>query len=218
MDGLEVHQYGSTSLSSSEPIFLIPDKLALRPLMYEAYADQGEASLPKTPLDTFLPQISLTVRWACRCYHRFPDQSVIDDLTQEILLSLIRNDFHDLHSFEHRATAKTWLQVVVLHRVGRHFQSQKPTESLEDLPLDSLLSQPPSQEEAVLIKEWEELVGIARGELTKREQELWDLLRGGRRDEEIAKRMSIKIKSVQRRKHALLKKIRSLMKHWGVVS
>lgn len=69
----------------------------------------------------------------------------------------------------------------------------------------------------MLFKEWEELVDIARGELTKREQELWDLLRRGRRDEEIAKRMSIKIKSVQRRKHALLKKIRCLMKHWGVV-
>jgi len=74
--------------------------------------------------------------------------------------------------------AKTWLQIVVLHRVGRYFQSQQPTESLEDLPIDSLLSQPPSQEEAVLFKEWEELVDIARGELTKREQELWTFCAG----------------------------------------
>lgn len=186
--------------------------------MYESYDARGEASLPKTLLDSFLPQITFTVRWACRCYHCFPDQGVIDDLTQEVLLSLIKNDCHDLRSFKHRSTEKTWLQTVVLHRVGRFFRSQKTTESLEDLPIDSLLSQPPSQEAEVLFKEWEGLMDTARGELTKREQELWDLLRGGMRDDEIAKRMKIKIKSVQRKKHAVLKKIRCLMEHRGILS
>jgi hypothetical protein len=80
--------------------------------MNEAPADQGEGVLPKTPLDSLLPQISVTVRWACRCYHCFPDQSVIDDLTQEITLSLIQNDSKNLVSFEHRSTEKTWLQMV----------------------------------------------------------------------------------------------------------
>jgi RNA polymerase sigma factor (sigma-70 family) len=186
--------------------------------MYETYTDEGEPILPNTPLNTFLPQIGVTVRWACCCYHRFPDQSVIDDLTQEILLSLIKNDCHDLHSFEHRSTEKTWLHVVVLHRVLRFFRSQKPTESLEDLPIDRLPSQPPSQEVIVLFKEREKLMNTARGELTKRERELWDLLRSGMRDVEIAKRMRIKIKSVQRRKHAVRKKIRRLMEQWGAVS
>jgi RNA polymerase sigma factor (sigma-70 family) len=186
--------------------------------MYETDADRREAILPKTPLDSFLPQISVTVRWACRRYHRFPDQSVIDDLTQEILVSLIKNDCHDLHTFDHRSSEKTWLQIVVMHRVIRYFQSQKPTESLEGLPIDRLPSQPPSQDVTVLFKEREKLMDTARGELTMRERELWDLLREGMRDEEIAKRMRIKTKSVQRRKHALLKKIRCLMEHWGVVS
>jgi RNA polymerase sigma factor (sigma-70 family) len=186
--------------------------------MYETYVDRGDPNRAKSLLDSFLPQISVTVRWACRCYHRFPDQSVIDDLTQEILLSLIKNDCHDLHSFEHRSTEKTWLQKVVLHRVGRYFQSQKPTESLEDLPNHEVLSQPPLQEEVVLLREWEEFLMTAHSELTKREQELWDLLRTAISDEEIAERMGIKTRSVQRKKHAVLKKISGLMKRWGVVS
>jgi RNA polymerase sigma factor (sigma-70 family) len=186
--------------------------------MYETYSDHGDPSCPETPLDSFLPQIGATVRWACRRYRQSPDQSVIDDLTQEIVLSLIKNDYHNLHLFEHRSTEKTWLQIVALHRVHRYFQSQKPTESLETLPVDLFLSQPPPQEKLVLFKEWEEFLNVARSELTKRERELWDLLRIAKGDEEIATTMGIKIKSVQRKKHALLKKIRCLMEHWGVVS
>jgi DNA-directed RNA polymerase specialized sigma24 family protein len=78
---------------------------------------------PNTLLDSLLPQISVMVRWACRRYHRFPDQGVIDDLTQEITLSLIQNDYHALRSFEYRSTEKTWLRKVVLRRVGRYFKS-----------------------------------------------------------------------------------------------
>jgi RNA polymerase sigma factor (sigma-70 family) len=183
--------------------------------MNKSYADQEETLPSKPLLDSLLPQIKVTVSWACRCYHRFPDQSVIDDLTQEITLSLIKNDSRNLLSFEHRSTEKTWLQIVVLRHVGRHFKSQKPTESLEYLPIDSLPSQPSSQEVMVLFKEREKLLVNARGELTERQRELWDLLRRGLSDEEIAKRMRIKVKSVQRSKHALLKRIRGLLEYCG---
>jgi RNA polymerase sigma factor (sigma-70 family) len=181
--------------------------------MYEANADRREDSLQKTLLDSLLPQISAAVCWACRCYHRFPDQSVVDDLTQEITLSLIRNDSHDLRSFERRSTEKTWLQVVVLHHVSRYFKNQKPAESLEYLPVNSLPSQPPSQEMIVLFKERQKLVATARGELTGRELELWDSLCSELTDGEIAKQMRIEVRSVQRKKCALLKKIGSLMEH-----
>ncbi len=181
--------------------------------MSEAYADRGEDILQKTLLDSLLPQISATVCWACRYYHRFPDQSVVDDLTQEITLSLIKNDSHDLRSFEHRSTEKTWLQVVVLNHINRYFKNQKPTELLEDLPVNSLPSQSPTQEVKVLFKERKKLVDTARGELTVRERELWDSLRSGSSDAEIAKQMRIKVRSVQRRKCALLKKIGSLVKY-----
>jgi len=180
--------------------------------MNEAYADRGEDVLQNTLIDSLLPHISAAVYWACRCYHCFPDQSVIDDFTQEITLSLIKNDYHNLRSFERRSTEKTWLHVVVLHHISRHFKNQKPTEILEDLPVNSLPSQPPAQEVMVLFKERQKLVATARSELTGREQELWDSLCSELTDGEIAKQMGIKVKSVQRKRCALIKKIGSLVR------
>jgi RNA polymerase sigma factor (sigma-70 family) len=166
---------------------------------------------PKLLFDLLLPQISVTVRWACRCYHRFPEQSVIDDLTQEITLSLIQKDYHALRSFDYRSTEKTWLQRVVLRRVGRYFKSQYPTESLEELPIDSLPSQPPSQEVMVLFKEREKLLETVCGKLTKRERRLWDLLRSGLSEKEIAERMSTTSNAIHQSKYKLIKKIQRLI-------
>jgi RNA polymerase sigma factor (sigma-70 family) len=182
--------------------------------MNEANTDRGEDIPPKTLLDSLLPQIGVTVRWACRYYHQFPDQGVIDDLRQEIVLSLIKDDFHGLRSFEHRSSGKTWLQMVVLHRVGRHFKSQKPAERLEDLPIDSLPSQPPSQEVIVLHKEREGLLGAVRSELTEKEQELWDSLRSGSSDEEIAKLMRIKVSRYKTKSMLCLRRLKVL---WNTV-
>ena len=170
---------------------------------------------PNTLLDTLLPHISVTVRWACRCYRRFPDQSVIDDRTQEITLSLIQNDYHALRSFEHRSTEKTWLRSVVLRRVGRYFKSQYPTESLEELPIDSLPSQPASQEVMALFKEREKLLETARGKLTERERKLWDFLYGGLSDKEIAEKMSATSNAIHQSKYKLIKKIQRLMRNAG---
>ena len=179
--------------------------------MGEGYTDQGNGIHPKKLLDSLLPEIGVTVRWACRCYQLFPDHSVIEDLTQEIIFLLIKNDSRNLHSFAHRSTEKTWLQTVVLHYVCRHFKSHNPIERLEDVPINALPSQYPSQEMMVLFKERQKLVDTVRGELTGRERELWDGLRSDLSDEEIAKQMKIKIRSVQRKKCALLKKIGSLV-------
>jgi RNA polymerase sigma factor (sigma-70 family) len=179
--------------------------------MYETNDIQRKDLHPKALLDFLLPQIRVTVRWACHCYNRFPDQGVIDDLTQETILSLIQNDCHALRSFEHRSTEKTWLQRVVLHRVGRYFQSQYPTESLEEFPLNSLPSQPASQEMMVLFKEREKLLETTRDKLTERERRLWDSLRIGLSDNEIAKQMGITSNAIHQRKYKLIKKIQRLI-------
>jgi RNA polymerase sigma factor (sigma-70 family) len=179
--------------------------------MDETNAARKEDAPSKTLLDSLLPQICITVRWACRYYRRFPDQGVIDDLTQEITLSLIQNDCHALRSFEYRSTEKTWLLRVVLHRVGRYFKSQYPTESLEEISIDSLPSQPPSQELMVLFKERERLLETACCKLTVRERMLWDFLRSGLSDKEIAEQMSTTSNAIYQSKYKLIKKIQRLI-------
>lgn len=179
--------------------------------MDETNATWEEDISPNTFLDSLLPQIGVMVRWACRCYRRFPDQGVIDDLTQEITLSLIQNDYHALRSFEYRSTEKTWLQRIVLHRVGRYFKSQYLTESLEELPIDSLPSQSPSQEVMVLFKEREKQLETVCGKLTERERRLWDFLRSGLSDKEIAERMSTTSNAIHQSKYKLIKKMQRLI-------
>lgn len=180
--------------------------------MPDAEAAREESVSSETQLKSLLPQIRVAVSWACHRYHYFPDQSVIEDFAQEIALSLIEKEAHNLRSFKHRSKEKTWLQVVALHRVARYFKSQKPTESLKDLPADSQPLQPPSQEDEVLLKEVEKLVEKAQDELTERERELWDFLCDGLDDKEIAELMKIEIRTVQRFRSVLRKKIRDIVK------
>jgi RNA polymerase sigma factor (sigma-70 family) len=180
--------------------------------MSHAQAVRMKVASSETQFKSLLSQIRVQVCWTCRHYRPYPDRSVIDDLAQDVVVSLIKNDGHNLKSFEHRATEKTWLRVVVLHHVARHFKGQKPTESLEDLPIDSQPLQPPSQEDEVLFKELKELVERVQDGFTERERELLNHLCDGLDDKEIAKRMGIAVRTVQRNKCVLYKKIKVIVR------
>jgi RNA polymerase sigma factor (sigma-70 family) len=162
-------------------------------------------------LDSLLPYISPTVGWACRQYHQYPTPDVTNDLTQEVILSLIKEDYKRLRSFEHRADGKTWLRVVVLHQVGRHFKRQRRFESLEHLSDTSLPPQRPEQDAQILSRERKELLAKVQGQLTSREQELLSCLLYGLGDEEIATCMGVQVRSIQRAKCMLFKKVRSTL-------
>jgi RNA polymerase sigma factor (sigma-70 family) len=126
-----------------------------------------------------------------------------------VILALLQNDAQKLRSFDHRATEKTWLRVVVKHQVVRYFKQQKPTESLEYLPEMALPLQLPDQEEKTLSRERRELLAKMQGQLTGREQELLGCLREGLSDEEIAACMRVQVRSIQRTKCRLFQKLRS---------
>lgn len=161
--------------------------------------------------DSLLPAIGPTVGWACRQYRQYPAPDVINDLTQEVILSLLQNDAQKLRSFDYRATEKTWLRVVVRHQVGRYFKRQKPTESLEYLSEAALPRQLPEQEEKTLRRERRELLAKIQAQLTDREQELLGRLGEGLRDEEIAVCMGIQVRSIQRTKCRLFQKVKTAL-------
>jgi len=177
--------------------------------MFGAKAVREEVVSEEKQFESLLSQIRALVSWAC---HRYTDQSVMDDCAGEIVFSLVKNDCRNLNSFGHRAAEKTWLRVVVSHHVARHFKGQKPTVSLEELLVESLPGQPPSQEDEVLFKELNEWVRKARNQLTEREWEMWGYLRNELDDQEIAKCMGIKARTVQVEKCALYKKIGGIVR------
>jgi DNA-binding NarL/FixJ family response regulator len=63
----------------------------------------------------------------------------------------------------------------------------------------------------VLFKEREKLLETACGKLTERERRLWDFLRSGLSDKEIAERMGATSNAIHQSKHKLIKRIQRLM-------
>ncbi|MCI0338530.1 MAG: sigma-70 family RNA polymerase sigma factor [Acidobacteria bacterium] len=177
---------------------------------------QPPDNLNSESLIDLLPFIPSTVRQACHVYGHNPSQDEVADLSQSIVLLLIDDNYRRLRSFNHRSSLKTWLQTVIYHYVLHYLRRQKCTVNIEDMAPDELAHQP-DQEEKFLFEERRELLDVVVSMLTERERELWDLLSGGLSDEEIAKQMMIKVRSVQRKKYALLNKIRGFIARWGGV-
>lgn len=172
---------------------------------------------PEGMIIDLLPFITGAVRHACSVYGHHLTQDEVADISQSIVLLLIDDNYRRLLLFDHRSSLKTWLQTVINHYVFHYLRSQNRFVNIEDVAPDDLAYQP-DQEEKTLFEERWELLDVVVSELTERERELWDLLSGGLNDEEIAKRMMIKVRSEQREKYVLLKKIRDIINRWGVGS
>jgi len=83
--------------------------------------------------------------------------------------------------------------------------------SLEDLPMDSLSTQP-VQEKALIAKEERRRLSAVINKLTDRERKLFQLLcRDGLSASEIAEEMGIKLNSVYSNRFALIVKVRRMI-------
>lgn len=79
------------------------------------------------------------------------------------------------------------------------------------MPPDFFIVQP-EQEESLLAREEDEILRVTKNKLTERERKLFDLWQDGMSNEEIAKRMNIKKKTVSTKKSALMKKLQRLIR------
>ena len=161
---------------------------------------------PAELLEALRPDIIQAVSAAC--LHYDVDQSEIEDLCNEVILLLIESDYHGLRSFHEESSAKTWLTAIALHYVSSHVSRQRKEKSLDEISADLFVFNA-SQENELISKERKGELREAVSQLTAREQQLFELLC---RDEltlaDIASQMEIKVDSVYRRKHALIKKLR----------
>ncbi len=159
-------------------------------------------------IESLLPEILIAVHTSFRRYHHRSAKEEIDDLCQQVVVSLMEDDFRRLRSFCHASSRRTWLTVVVRNHVINYLERQKPTVSLNDLPADSM-GYPPLEEERLIAREQRDGLRMAVTKLTKREIELFELFYVTEYSTaEIATKMGIKLQSVRRRKHALVKKLR----------
>lgn len=98
------------------------------------------------------------------------------------------------------------------HYVSDYVSRQKKAMSLEDISPDVFTCNPPQETEVIAEERGREL-GKAVFRLTAREQQLFELLcRDDLTSADLASRMGIKVDSVRRRKRALIKKLKGLLR------
>lgn len=156
-----------------------------------------------------IPLIPAVVRQSCQSLNHHPDQMEFDGLVSRIVMLLMDDDFHALHSFDNRSDPQTWLFTIAKRLIMRRLKAQKRELSLEDLPPDSFITQP-DQEEKLISEEKEKLLQVAIGKLTERERKLLSLTLQGLNAKEIAKEMGIKKESVYPERSAMMKKLQKI--------
>jgi RNA polymerase sigma factor (sigma-70 family) len=171
-----------------------------------------QSESPERILEVVLPSILGATRLAFHIYHHKVSIEEVEDVSQEIILLLMQDNYRRLFSFdERRSTLNTWLKSVVIHHVRRYLQKRRTEEAIDRIPANRFAYQSTQEQLMILTERRKRLREVLCG-LTVREQRLFNLLSEDTLGvEDIAEIMDIQVNSVYRRKHALIKKLRSLM-------
>jgi RNA polymerase sigma factor (sigma-70 family) len=158
-----------------------------------------------------LPSIYEAVQWAYLRYRGHICQDEFDDLSQQIILTLIEEDCRRLRSFNCQSSFKTWLQTVVNNHVYKYFYRQKQTESLNEVNHGSLTYSPPQDQEIDTVEK-QKLLSRALGRLSKQERLLYQLCFVFEEETDyVANVFKIDISNVYKRKHRLIHKLTKLV-------
>ena len=154
------------------------------------------------------------VRNALRPWKRHQQADDVNRFKQRLSEKLLKDDKKLLRDFWQEAGLKTWLQKITRREVNRVLQRESRSVHLDDAPPE-VFSQSPVQEEFLLQKERAQLLAEGLPKLPPRKRELAELALQGFSDEEIARKMRLKVDSVYRMKNVVVKKLRKLINGEG---
>src|SRR5262245_21973922 len=95
--------------------------------------------------DFIVKQSRKIYEMARRIYGNPANYDEIEDITHNILVLLIENDYHRLRSFDGRSKFETWLYIFIRNYVGQYQwkrRCKKNTINVDGLSLDALSHQP----------------------------------------------------------------------------
>jgi RNA polymerase sigma-19 factor, ECF subfamily len=181
----------------------------------EAIMAPNSSQAPDVPdVELLIIKLSPEVSKAVRHAYRHPtNPNEIEDITQDVLLKLIEDDYRRLRSFDGRSKIETWLHTIVKNYVGHYFWSrrwEKESVSLDELSADAL-SYRPTQEKMIIDEEVRKTLHEIINRMPERRKLLMELLLQGLKTEEIAKELGIKITSVYSEKSIQYKELRKLV-------
>jgi RNA polymerase sigma factor (sigma-70 family) len=174
---------------------------------------------PDAPdIEQLIAKIPKTVRYACRFYGYQANWDEVEDLSQDILVKLIKDGGRVLQSFANRSSIDTWLYTTVRRELRPYFlrrRWEKENLSNVDDLLPETLRYEADQEKVLIGEDERETLHAIISSLPDRKRRLIELDLQELKSMGIAKQMGIKIESVYRQKSALLKEIRRLIEGGG---
>jgi len=177
-------------------------------------APNGSQAPDVPDVELLIIKLSQKVSRAVRHVYRHPtNQCEIEDITQDVLILLIENDYHRLRSFAGLSKLETWMYTIVRHCVGQHLWKRRwenATVSVDDLSTDALTYQP-TQEKTLIDEDECKALHAIISSLPERRKLLMELVLQGLKTEDIAKELGIKISSVYREKSIQLNELRKLV-------
>lgn len=161
-----------------------------------------------------LPDIYEAVRWACLRYQDRVRQDELDDLSQQIVLMLIKDDCRLLRSFKRHSSFKTWLQAIVNHSAYKYFRWLKHTENPDEVEMESLICSPPQDRDIYTAEMRKQLFSALRS-LSVQERLLYHLWFVCEYDPiKIAAVLGNEVKVIYKRKQTLVLKLTRIVQNF----
>jgi RNA polymerase sigma factor (sigma-70 family) len=221
----EVKKLRYTSAESHPNQSLLSCSKCSRSLLIERQIElEGSVPLPNlnptAPIDLeqlvaiVLPSIDDAIRWAYLRYQGRICQNELDDLSQQIILSLLEDNCRRFRSFNGRSSFKTWLQTVVDHHIYNYFNSRKQIESLDEVDEGSL-TYSPLLDQGIVTAQRRKLLFSALRNLNQEERLLYQLWFLSELDaKEIAAIFRTEVKIIYKRKQTLFLKLTRLVRNF----
>jgi len=162
-------------------------------------------------LELLVTIIPGAVRHACYRHHHIVSNNEFEDICQEVIILLAKDNYHQLREFRGESSIKTWLYTVVRHYVGHRLRVIRKATYFEELLPDSAICFP-KQEIELLFRERIELVRRALINLSAQSQILFELSLNGFNDLEISRIIGISTDAVRKQRYYLKKKLIKLFK------
>jgi RNA polymerase sigma-70 factor (ECF subfamily) len=77
-------------------------------------------------VDTYAPTIKSLARRYLRLHGKYPDESILEDMLQDVMVALTRKDFKLLRNYDPTYSLKTYLGVVTRTEVHRLLRKKRP--------------------------------------------------------------------------------------------
>jgi RNA polymerase sigma factor (sigma-70 family) len=163
--------------------------------------------------EIFLECLHQAIDRAFRRYHHQPRHDEVADLGQEICLSLIKNDYGGLKSFDpQKGEIAIWLRSIANHAALHCLQARENVRSLEGLELDAFAC-PPTQEDEVLFKERRCQLQRLRDRLSPKDRHMLELLlEEGLKEAEKAELLMLSPAAFRKRKHDFIHRLRHIVR------